>query len=171
MTRFHTPSPIRIVLLMSQVRPHQCRTSIKTVQTKDNASNMLNIGHRLWLENWKQQKSFGIEPERRIVPRRESDAERSVDRRTSPGECQQSGLLVHSKRGNLVAPLVACIQKCAAGIQIDLTRIIALCPCFSNPSQVSLGADCEHCDGVVQPVGRVHIRSVGERAIRFPARS
>ncbi len=70
-------------------------------------------------------------------------------------EVEKTRPLVDPKRGDLVASLVAGVEKISAGIDIELRGIIAQGGSVAHMLQVAGIIDGKRGDGVVQPIGGV----------------
>ena len=77
------------------------------------------------------------------------------------GEIQTTGLAIYLKHGDVVATLIATIEKLTCRIEVEAARIIPSRPFFASERQVAVWAHRKDPDAVVQPVARIDESSVG----------
>src|SRR5580704_1026357 len=85
----------------------------------------------------------------------EDDARRIADRGVMAGEPESASLAINLEDGDVVAALIATIEKLAGGVEVEAAWIITSCPFFPHERQVAVRADGKDPDAVVQPVARV----------------
>ena len=68
------------------------------------------------------------------------------------GEFEAAGLAINLKDGDVVRTLIATIEIPASGIEVEAARIVTSCPFFPYECQLSVWANGEYPDTVVQPV-------------------
>ena len=90
----------------------------------------------------------------------ENNAGRTAGGRVAIQKFEMFSIVVDPKRGDGIATLVAGIQVIAAGIDIDVARIVAAGPCFAGQPRASRRIEGKNGDGVVKPVGRVKVAAL-----------
>ena len=77
------------------------------------------------------------------------------------GEFKAAGLAIYLEDGDVVAALIATIEKLASGVKVEATRIIPSRPFFPDERQVAAWANGKDPDAVVQPVAGIDKPAIG----------
>jgi hypothetical protein len=71
------------------------------------------------------------------------DARRVADGCVLPGEFESAGFAIHLKDGDIIAALIATIEKLACGIKVEAAWIVASCPFLADEAEFAVGANCQ----------------------------
>src|SRR5580704_6637568 len=91
----------------------------------------------------------------------EDDARRIADGRVMAGEVKAACVVIDTENGDVVAPLVAAIEKPASGIEAETARIVPACPLVRDKGQLAGGVDGKDANAVMQPVADVDKPAIG----------
>src|SRR5437870_161943 len=80
---------------------------------------------------------------------------RIADRSVMAGEGEAASFAVDAEGGDVVAALVARIEKLAGGVEVEAAWVVAARPFFAGVFQGTVLTHCEDPDAVVQTVARI----------------
>jgi hypothetical protein len=81
---------------------------------------------------------------------------RIADRDVVPGKCEAAGLAIDLEDGDVVAALVAAVEKPARGVEVEAPRVVPSCPLLPEEREVAVWPNRKDPDAVVQPVARIN---------------
>ena len=86
---------------------------------------------------------------------------RVADGRVMAGERQAPCSAIDAEDGNVVATLIAAVEKPARGVEVEAARVVATGPFVGDELQLAGFANGEDSDAVVQAIARIDKAAIG----------